>query len=179
MLIILDRDGVINFDSKHYIKSPDEWHILPGSAEAIANLYHAGHTIVIATNQSGVGRGYFDLGTLNAIHLKMIETIKGAGGNIKGIYFCPHHPDEGCECRKPKPGMIEQVKKDHPEEKDIILVGDSLRDIKAGLSTGCRVALVMTGNGKKTLLEMREGDPELLSKLDVHVDLLAFSQVMG
>lgn len=172
MIIILDRDGVINYDSKDYIKSPDEWQILPGSAQAIANLSNAGHTLIIATNQSGVGRGYFTLETLNQIHEKMIKTINNAGGKIKGIYFCPHRPDEQCICRKPRPGMLEQIKKDHPTETEFLFIGDSGRDIEAGLTAGCRVALVLTGNGKKTLLTMREVRSPLLPTLTVYIDLL-------
>src|SRR3989344_4486862 len=115
MLVILDRDGVVNYESPTYIKSPEEWRALPGSLEAIATLNAAGHKVVVATNQSGIGRGYYSLATLEAIHQKMKEELARAGGCIEGIYFCPHIPEENCECRKPKPGLLLQIANDFPD----------------------------------------------------------------
>lgn len=149
MLIILDRDGVINYDSEHYIKTPDEWIPIPGSIEAIAKLSQAGHHVVIASNQSGVGRGYYTLATLEKIHEKMNQFIQKAGGKLSGIYFCPHTPEDKCDCRKPKPGLLKAIAKDFPTEiKNAILVGDSLRDIQAAQAINCKAVLVKTGNGK-------------------------------
>lgn len=151
-LIILDRDGVINFDSKYYIKSPDEWLPIPGSLEAIAALNHGGYTVVVATNQSGVGRGLYDLQTLHAIHEKMCEAVQAAGGKIAGIFYCPHTPDEFCFCRKPEPGLFDQIRDAlHTDLTGIWAVGDSLRDLQAAEKAGCQPILVKTGNGAELL----------------------------
>ena len=150
MLFILDRDGVINFESPDYIKSPDEWIPIPGSIEAIAQLSKAGHTVVIATNQSGLSRGLYDHTMLQKIHQKMIDAVEALGGTIKKIYFCPHHPDENCHCRKPKPGMLQQIMQDFSVTADqMIFIGDSERDYDAACAVGCRFMLVETGNGGK------------------------------
>lgn len=152
MLIILDRDGVINLDSKAYIKSPDEWIPIPGSIEAIARLCQFGHKIVVATNQSGVGRGYYSLNMLEQIHMKMQTLLQSAGGFFSGIYFCPHKPEDHCECRKPKPGLLNAIAKDFPHEfSEAIFVGDSLRDIEAAHAANCQAALVKTGSGFYTM----------------------------
>lgn len=163
--IILDRDGVINHDSVDYIKSPDEWVAIPGSLEAIAHLNRAGFHVLIATNQSGVGRGYYDLATLDEIHEKLTHELATVGGCIDGIFFCPHRPDEGCGCRKPEPGMLFQI-----EEKfnlDLSLtyfIGDSHGDIQAALNAGCKPLLVMTGNGERTL--MRHPEFSIIPRFD-------------
>ncbi len=152
MLIILDRDGVINLDSPDYIKSPQEWHAIEGSLTAIAKLNNAGFTVVIATNQSGVGRGYYDAETLRAIHQKMQDELYSLGGHIDKIYYCPHTPEDNCSCRKPKPGMLYQIQQDFPMLfPEAIFVGDSWRDIQAAQAVCCKAVLVKTGNGKKTL----------------------------
>lgn len=150
-LIILDRDGVINADSDDYVKHPDEWHPLPGSLEAIARLHRAGWKVVVASNQSGLARGYFDAAALNAMHLKCRSLLKPLGGAIDAFFVCPHGPDEGCACRKPAPGMFEEI----AQRFDVSLlgvpaVGDSLRDLKASAAAGCTPWLVQTGNGLKT-----------------------------
>ncbi|EKD78108.1 MAG: hypothetical protein ACD_42C00040G0002 [uncultured bacterium] len=151
MFIILDRDGVINFDSDNYIKSMDEWIPIPGSIEAIALLTKAKHTVVIATNQAGVNRGLYSLEILNTIHSNMIRLIESAGGKIAKIYFCPHRPDEYCRCRKPNIGMLENIKKDFDIHfADVIYIGDSEKDYQAAQTAGCHFILVRTGNGKKT-----------------------------
>ena len=151
MLFILDRDGVINTESKDFIKSEKEWHAIPGSLEAIAKLTKANHQIVIATNQSGVGRKLFSLKALEEIHKKMLNEIEKSGGKINKVYFCPHRPDENCNCRKPKTGMLKQIFKDFKINPiDAIAIGDSLRDLEAGSKMGCRLVLVRTGNGKFT-----------------------------
>lgn len=150
-LIILDRDGVINYDSAEFIKSPAEWQILPGSAEAIAQLTQAGYTVTVASNQSGVARGYFDLETLAAIHQKMRDTVAAKGGKIDTIFFCPHGPADNCLCRKPKPGLFQQIARHYQMDlTNVPAVGDSARDLEAAAAAKCRPLLVLTGNGKKT-----------------------------
>jgi len=151
-LIILDRDGVINFDSDQFIKSPEEWKPLPGSLEAIARLSQADYRVVVATNQSGVGRGLFDMPTLNAIHDKMLKAAAHAGGRIDAIFFCPHTPEAGCSCRKPKSGMIEEIATRYNTDlKDVPAIGDSLRDLEAAARLGAQPILVRTGKGEHTL----------------------------
>lgn len=150
-LAILDRDGVINQDSNAFIKSPDEWIALPGSLEAIARLSRSGWRVVIASNQSGVARGLFSMNTLNAIHAKMRRELAAVGGSIDAIFVCPHGPDEGCACRKPKPGMFFDIARRYDIDlKNVPAVGDSLRDLQAASQAGCSPWLVLTGNGKKT-----------------------------
>lgn len=169
-LIILDRDGVINFDSALFIKSPEEWKPIPGSLEAIARLNQMGYRVVVATNQSGVGRGLFDMATLNAIHNKMVKAVAAAGGRIDAIFFCPHTSEQKCACRKPKDGMLREIsERFNADLNGVAVVGDSLRDLQAGLGLGARPVLVLTGKGKKTL-----DDPELPSQTTVFPDLAAF-----
>jgi D-glycero-D-manno-heptose 1,7-bisphosphate phosphatase len=151
-LIILDRDGVINADSEAFVKTPDEWIALPGALHAIARLHQADWTVVVASNQSGLGRGLFDMATLNAIHAKMRREVTQAGGAIDAVFICPHLPEDNCTCRKPSPGMYQQI----AERYDIDLagvpaVGDSLRDLQACTALGCVPWLVKTGNGLTTL----------------------------
>ncbi len=151
-LVILDRDGVVNHDSDAYIKSPEEWQPVPGSLEAIARLSKSGYRVAVATNQAGVARGLFDLGTLGAIHAKMQQAVAAAGGRIDAIFFCPHGPDDGCRCRKPKPGMLNEiVDRFHVHPADVAFVGDTLRDLEAAIAAGCRPVLVRTGKGEQTL----------------------------
>jgi len=151
-LIILDRDGVINHDSDAYIKSPDEWRPIEGSLEAIARLRKAGYRVVVASNQSGVARGLFDLATLSSIHAKMHLAVAAAGGRLDAIFFCPHAADAHCDCRKPAPGMIEEIlHRFHAEPAAVTLVGDSLRDLQAAVAAGVRPVLVLTGKGRRTM----------------------------
>lgn len=150
-IAILDRDGVINHDSDQFIKSPDEWQPIDGSLEAIARLSQAGYRVVVATNQSGVGRGLFDMATLNAIHDKMHKAVIQAGGRIDAIFFCPHAADADCNCRKPKSGMIEAIAERYNVDlSEVPAIGDSLRDLEASARLGARPMLVLTGKGKKT-----------------------------
>jgi D-glycero-D-manno-heptose 1,7-bisphosphate phosphatase len=153
-LVILDRDGVINFDSAQFIKSPAEWKPIPGSLEAIARLNQAGYRVVVATNQSGIGRSLFDMDTLNAIHEKMHKALFTVGGRIDAIFYCPHTADSKCECRKPKPGMYKRISETlNIDLQGIPTVGDSLRDLQAGAAVGCTPMLVRTGKGEKTKAE--------------------------
>ncbi len=149
-MVILDRDGVINVDSPDYIKSPDEWQAIPGSLAAIADLNRAGYWVTVATNQSGVGRGYYDLSVLKAIHQKMEDELAIVGGHLEGIYFCPHVPDDGCNCRKPKAGMLLQMAKDfNINLNEAVFIGDSLRDLEAGDAVNCPV--IFLHNNQKIL----------------------------
>ncbi len=138
-LVILDRDGVINRDSPEYIKSPEEWHAIPGSLNAIVRLNKANIKVAVATNQSGVARGFYDLDMLDNIHTKMITELKKAGGFFDTIFFCPHHPDEHCECRKPKPGLLLQISKHlHINLSEAVMIGDAKRDIEAAITAGAK-----------------------------------------
>lgn len=150
-LVILDRDGVINHDSDQYIKSPAEWRPIPGSIEAIARLHQGGYRIAVATNQSGIGRGLFDMATLNAINDKMMEMVFRQGGRIDALFFCPHTAAEGCDCRKPRTGMFEEIAaRFHTELKGVPVVGDSLKDLQAAEAVGAQPLLVLTGKGSRT-----------------------------
>ena len=150
-LVILDRDGVINHDSDQYIKSPAEWRPIAGSIEAIARLHQGGYRIAVATNQSGIGRGLFDMATLNAINDKMMEMVFRQGGRIDALFFCPHTAAEGCGCRKPRTGMFEEIAaRFHTELKGVPVVGDSLKDLQAAEAVGAQPILVLTGKGPRT-----------------------------
>ncbi len=149
-LIVLDRDGVINHDSDAYIKSAEEWLPITGSLEAIARLNHGGYTVVVASNQSGLARGYFNIETLSAMHKKMDEMLTKVGGKIDAIFYCPHAPDDACDCRKPKPGMLLDIgQRFNVPLKDVVFIGDSISDIKAASNAGARAMLVRTGKGVK------------------------------
>jgi D-glycero-D-manno-heptose 1,7-bisphosphate phosphatase len=151
-LIILDRDGVINYDSDDYIKSPEEWKPIPGSIEAIGRLAREGYHVVIATNQSGIARGLFDFNTLSKIHNKLLEAVRAAGGEIEGIFFCPHGPDDGCRCRKPLPGLLEEIAdRLKVNLQGVYAVGDAERDVLAARAVAARPVLVRTGKGEATL----------------------------
>ena len=155
-LIILDRDGVINYDREQFIKSPDEWRPIPGSLEAIARLNHAGFRVVVATNQSGLGRRLLDTATLISIHEKLHKALAQVGGRIDAVFFCPHTADANCDCRKPKPGMLVDIgQRFGVELTGVPCIGDSLRDLQAAEACGAQPILVLTGKGEKTL---RDGD---------------------
>lgn len=150
-LVILDRDGTINKESDQFIKTVDEWEPLPGALEAIARLSQAGYQVVIATNQSGLGRGLFDMVALNAIHDKMNQMLAQVNGRVEAIFFCPHVACELCRCRKPRPGLFEQIaERFRVDLQGVPAVGDSLRDLQAAATAGAVPCLVLTGNGAKT-----------------------------
>ncbi len=168
-LIILDRDGVINHDSDQFIKTPDEWKPIAGSLDAIARLSQAGFRVVVATNQSGVGRGLFGMDMLNTIHDKMVKAVAQAGGRIDAIFFCPHTQADQCQCRKPRTGMLEEIAaRFNTELSGVPLVGDALRDLQAAVAVGAQPMLVLTGKGKKTAQ-----DPELPAQTRTFADLAA------
>jgi D-glycero-D-manno-heptose 1,7-bisphosphate phosphatase len=176
-LVILDRDGTINEDRDDYVKSPEEWIPVPGALEAIARLNHNGWHTVVATNQSGIGRGLFDMAALNAMHAKMHQLLATHGGRIDAVFFCPHTSEDHCDCRKPQPGLFRQIgERFSVDLAEVPVVGDSLRDLQAGVAVGCRPHLVRSGKaapGRMSDAQLAE----LLAQLPgtrVHPDLDAF-----
>ena len=168
-VVVLDRDGVVNRDSDEFIKSPAEWQPLPGSIEAIADLSRAGFLIALATNQSGLARGLFDIVALESIHEKFRELVKSHGGAVDGIFYCPHGPEDGCSCRKPATGLLRQIETRFAcSLRDCWFIGDSLRDLQAARTHGCRPVLVRTGNGMKTEKSLQNNG---LEGIEVHDDL--------
>ena len=171
-LVILDRDGVINEDSDAYIKAPEEWVPVPGSIEAIARLTAAGVEVAVATNQSGLARGLFDQAALDAIHRKMVAAISAAGGRLAGIYYCPHGPDDACECRKPRAGLLERIGRDLGIDlRGVPVVGDSERDLVAARAVGARPILVLTGKGQATATRLGPNN-------EVYADLAAATDAL-
>ena len=151
MLVILDRDGVINQDSDEYIKSLEEWHPIPGSIDAIARLSKHGFTVAVATNQSGLGRGLFTLDDLEAMHHRLCEMVETAGGHVAGIFYCPHTPEDHCDCRKPKTGLIDAIEREfNTSAHGAWFIGDTQRDLEVAIKKSCVPILVRTGKGKKT-----------------------------
>jgi D-glycero-D-manno-heptose 1,7-bisphosphate phosphatase len=156
-LIILDRDGVINHDSPEYIKSVEEWIPINGSIDAIARLHKSGFIVVVATNQSGLARGKYDLDDLEAMHEKLTRLVEEQGAELGAIFYCPHHPDDKCKCRKPMPGMVDAIEAEfNISAEGYYFIGDSLRDLQAAVTKGCKPILVKTGNGKKTLSQLAD-----------------------
>jgi D-glycero-D-manno-heptose 1,7-bisphosphate phosphatase len=171
-LVILDRDGTLNLHRQDYVKGVDEWVPVQGSLEAIARLNHAGWHTVIATNQSGLGRGVLDMATLNAIHLRMNAALAEYGGRIDAVFFCPHGPDDGCDCRKPLPGLFVQIGERYGVDlRQVPAVGDSLRDLQAGAAAGCPTHLVLTGRGSEVDQEKLWAE---LPETRVHADFASF-----
>ena len=177
-LVILDRDGVINFDSDQYIKTVTEWMPIPGSLEAIARLSRADLSVVVATNQSGIARGLYDMTTLNLIHQKMIEALREHGGEIEAIFFCPHGPEDGCACRKPKPGLLHEISdRLNVSLAGVPVVGDSLRDLESAKAAGAAPVLVRTGNGARSETELSSAQAEGRElRVPVYDDLSAFAE---
>ena len=172
-LVILDRDGTINVQSDDFIKSADEWLPLPGALEAIAQLNHAGWHVVVVSNQSGLGRGLFDVAALNAMHTKLHKQLAVVGGRIDAIFYCPHSPEEKCNCRKPLPGLFEQIGERYGVDlKQVPTVGDNLRDLQAGVAAGCEPHLVLTGKGAQHRGQVLP--PEYPAGTWIHEDLAAF-----
>ena len=179
-LVILDRDGVINHDSDDYIKSPDEWQPLPGSLEAIARLCRADYTVVVATNQAGVGRGLFSQEMLIRIHRKMASSIRDKGGRLDSVFFCPHSPAEQCGCRKPKPGMLLEISaRLGIGLSGVPVVGDSLRDLEAAEAAGAMPVLVKSGRGRLTQEKLSKGElSHTLGQTPVYADLAEFTDAV-
>lgn len=175
-LIILDRDGVINHDSDDYIKTVDEWQPIAGSLQAIGRLSQLGYTIVVATNQSGIARGYYDIETMHAMHKKMSHMLEQYGGYIEAIFFCPHGPKDNCDCRKPKPGMLNEIASRYQcELDDVPYIGDTISDLKAAQAVGASPVLVRTGKGERTLAlpEFKE-----FENVAVYADLASATQAI-
>ena len=173
-LLILDRDGVINQDSDHYIKNADEWIPIDSSLDAIARLSRAGWTVAVATNQSGIGRGYYGKPELDAMHAKLAALLAERGGAVDHIEFCPHAPDAGCECRKPKPGMLDAILARYGVPAGAVyFVGDKNEDVECALAAGCKPVLVKTGKGERSLA--KGGLP---ADLPVFADLAAFTEAL-
>jgi len=178
-LVVLDRDGVINHESAEFIKSADEWKPIKGSLEAIARLSQAGYDVVVLTNQSGIGRGYFDANTLAQIHVRMIDHVQQVGGKIQSIFFCPHHPDDDCNCRKPKAGLyVELANRLKLSFENVFSVGDSVRDLLAARTAGAKPVLVKTGNGRKSIKEIANQPDLELGETPVFDNLSAFADAL-
>ena len=176
-LVILDRDGTINEDRDDFVKSPAEWVPIPGALEAIARLNHAGWHTVIATNQSGLARGLLDMAALNAIHARMNRELAELGGRIDAVFFCPHGPRDGCPCRKPLPGLFTTIGERYGVSlKETYAVGDSLRDVQAGVAAGCAPHLVRTGKGARLDASALRSLVEAAPHAVIHDDLAAFAQ---
>ncbi|WP_137895277.1 D-glycero-beta-D-manno-heptose 1,7-bisphosphate 7-phosphatase [Ramlibacter sp. 2FC] len=172
-LVILDRNGTINAEGDEYIKSPEEWVPLPGALEAIARLNHAGFHVVVAANLEGLGRGLYDVASLNAIHTRMHKLLATVGGRLDAVFFCPHSPDEACSCRKPQPGLLEQIGERYGVDlAGVPAVGDNADDAQAAAAAGCEPHLVLTG--RSAVLRGRPLPPEFPPQTRVHADLAAF-----
>ena len=173
-LVILDRDGTINEVNAAFVDSPDAWRPLPGALDAIARLNHAGWHVVVASNQSGLGRGLYEVAMLNAIQARMLKSLAAVGGRLDAIFYCPHSPDEACHCRKPEPGLFEQIGERFAVElQGVPAVGDSVEDLVAGVAVGCEPHLVLTGQG--AAYRGRDLPPEFPPGTRVHADLAAFA----
>jgi D-glycero-D-manno-heptose 1,7-bisphosphate phosphatase len=179
-LLILDRDGTLNRSRDDYVASADEWEPLPGALEAVARMNQSGWHVVLVTNQSGIGRGLFDMASLNAIHTKMHRTLTTAGARVDAVFFCPHAPEDACLCRKPAPGLFEQVgARFSVPLGDVPAAGNSLRHVQAGAAAGCQTHLLLTGQSE----HLRNGKGEvpataihgLPEGTQVHLDLAAFA----
>jgi D-glycero-D-manno-heptose 1,7-bisphosphate phosphatase len=178
-LVILDRDGTINEDRDDYVKSPEEWRPLPGALEAIARLNHAGWHVVLATNQSGLGRGLFEMSTLNQMHMKLTQQLAQQGGRIDAIFFCPHAPEDNCRCRKPLPGLFEQIGSRYGVDlSQVPAVGDTLRDLQAASAVGCKPHLVRTGKSAELDDAGVQRIADQIPGLQVHANLGAFADAL-
>jgi D-glycero-D-manno-heptose 1,7-bisphosphate phosphatase len=177
-LVILGRDGILNVYREDHVKSPDEWEPIPGALEAVARLNHAGWHTVVATNQAGIGRGMIDMASINTVHQRMMQRLAEVGGRVDAVFFCPHAPDEGCSCRKPKPGLFEQISDRYGVEiKGMPTAGDSLRDLQAGYAAGCEPHLLLTGMGG-ACRGIEPLPPEYPPGTQVHDDLPAFVEFL-
>jgi D-glycero-D-manno-heptose 1,7-bisphosphate phosphatase len=169
-LLVLDRDGVVNQDADDYIRSEQDWIPIPGSINAIARLSRAGYRVVIATNQSGLNRGYFTLEDLESIHSRLCAMVEEQGGSIAGIFYCPHRPDENCDCRKPATGLLRAIERELGEPvAGCYFIGDSLKDLQAGQAMSCEPVLVLTGKGMLTRDQLVDGNVDLVNPQAISV----------
>ena len=175
-LVILGRDGILNRYRDDHVKSPQEWETVPGALQAVARLNHAGWHAVVATNQSGIGRGMIDMASINAIHARMIALAQGEGGKIDAVFFCPHTPEEHCECRKPSPGMMKEIGSRYGVDLRLVpLASDTLRDMQAAAAAGCEPHLVLTGRAVHFDAAILQRIVEQVPSTTVHRDLDAFA----
>lgn len=175
-LIILGRDGILNEFSEEHIKAPEEWIPIPGALDAVSRLNHAGWHVVVATNQSGIGRGMIDTAALNAVHAQMMRELQAHGGRIDAVFFCPHTPEDQCDCRKPLPGMMLEIARRYGVDlADVPMVGDTLRDLQAAQAAGCEPHLVRSGRAAALDAAQVEAMLEQVSGAHVHHDLAAFA----
>lgn len=175
--VVLDRDGTLNAEPEDYLRSPDDWVPLPGVLDALARLHHGGWRLLIAANQSGIGRGLFDVATLNAVHARMHKQVAAAGGRIEAVFFCPHAPEDGCSCRKPAPGLLQQIsQRTGAPAAQLVVVGDALRDMQAALAVGAQPHLVLTG--QSAAFRGTGRPPDLPDGVTVHDDLAAFADAL-
>lgn len=183
-LLILDRDGTLNRSRDDYVASPDEWEALPGALEAVARLNHGGWRVVLATNQSGVGRGMFDMVSLNAIHAKMHRQLAAVGGRVEAVFFCPHAPEDACNCRKPAPGLFQQIgERFGVSLAEVPVAGNAVRHVQAAATAGCPTHLLLTGKSEHLRAHAQRGlvddlvalVPGLPPDLRLHDDLAAFA----
>ena len=178
-VVVVDRDGTLNELRDDHVKTPEEWQAIPGALEAVARLHQAGWHVVVATNQSGLGRGLFDMSMLNAIHQKMNEELARSGGRVDAVFFCPHAPEDHCTCRKPLPGLFEDIaERMGVEPAEMYAVGDSLRDIQAARSAGCKTHLVLSGRSAGLDEAGLARLHDLVGEVGVHADLAAFAETL-
>jgi D-glycero-D-manno-heptose 1,7-bisphosphate phosphatase len=178
-LVILGRDGILNKYREDHVKAPGEWVPLPGALEAVARLNHAGWHTVVATNQAGIGRGMIDMASVNAVHAYMNQMLLAQGGRLDAVFFCPHTPEEGCACRKPLPGMMQDIAQRYGVDlHQVPMVADTLRDLTAAEAAGCEPHLVLTGRSAGLAAEQLE---QMLAKVPgavAHADLEAFAEYL-
>jgi D-glycero-D-manno-heptose 1,7-bisphosphate phosphatase len=174
-LVILGRDGVLNVYRDDHVKSPEEWEPVPGALEAVARLNHAGWHVVVASNQAGIGRGLIDMSSLNAVHSHMNRQLMTLGGRVDAVFFCPHTPDDGCDCRKPLPGLLRDIGRRYGADlSEVPLVGDTLRDLQAAEAGGCPPHLVLSGRAAALDDASLAHLVEQVPATRVHRDLPAF-----
>lgn len=178
-VVIVGRDGILNTFREDHVKEPQEWQPIPGALEAIARLHHAGWHVVVATNQPGIGRGLIDISSINAVHAHMMKRLAQHGGRIDAVFFCPHAPDEQCECRKPLPGLMRQVAQRYGVDlAQVPMAGDTVRDLEAAHAAGCEPHLVKTGRATGFSPEQLAALAQDVPRLQVHRDLAAFAEFL-
>ena len=178
-LVILGRDGILNDFRDDHVKAPEEWSPIAGALEAVSRLNHAGWHVVVATNQSGIGRGMIDMASVNAVHAHMLKQLQLAGGRIDAVFFCPHTPEDGCDCRKPQPGLMREIGKRYGIDlKQVPMVGDTLRDLQAAQASGCEPHLVCSGRAAGLDAAQIQALVDQVPGTRVHVDLAAFAEYL-
>ncbi len=178
-LIILGRDGILNKYREDHVKAPSEWVPIPGALEAVARLNHAGWHAVVATNQAGIGRGLIDMASVNAIHTHMNQALLAQGGRLDAVFFCPHTPDEGCDCRKPLPGMMRDIGHRYGADlSHVPMVADTLRDLEAAVAGGCEPHLVRSGRAAALTPEQLQQIVDKVPSATVHADLGSFAEFL-